>query len=282
MSMIQKLSDWKIRNPGRIPNWPKRATFQLLKASQSMRCMPDYCIIGAQKSGTTSLYSYLALHPQVRPSYVKEIHYYNKNYSNGLKWYRAHFPLGPLRRADRPFITGEASTMYLHDPDTPSRMLEDLPEIRLLLVLRNPVDRAISHYHHRIRTGREDRPIEVAMEQAISAATSGKFVDGSETDYLRNGHYAEDLEHWTTVYPSDQFLVLQAEALFKDPRDAFKRVSDFLDIDYLVPDESRRKFNAGAYDKRETEAYRSALADYFKPHNRRLYESPLIDFTWED
>lgn len=282
MSIMQKLSDWKIRNPGKIPNWPKQAAFQLLRATQSMRCLPDYCIIGAQKSGTTSLYSYLALHPQVRPSYVKEIHYYNKHCAKGLKWYRAHFPVGPLRRDERSFITGEASTMYLHDTDTPSRMHEDLPDIRLLLVLRDPVDRAISHYHHRIRTGREDRPIEVAMEQAISAASAGKFVAGSETDYLRNGHYAEDLEHWTTVYPSDQFLVLQAEALFKDPRDAFKRVSDFLDIDYLVPDESRRKFNAGAYDKRETEAYRSALADYFKPHNRRLYESSLIDFTWGD
>ena len=163
MSLSQKFSNWKIRNPGKIPDWSKRAAFQLLRATQSMRCLPDYCIIGAQKSGTTSLYSYLALHPQVKPSYVKEIHYYNKHFSKGIEWYRAHFPIDWYGRSAKGFITGEASTMYMYDADCPTRMYADVPDIRLLLVLRDPGDRAVSHFHHRVRTGRESRSIDEAF-----------------------------------------------------------------------------------------------------------------------
>lgn len=277
--IIKKISDWKIRNPGKIPNWPKQVAFQLLKATQSMRCMPDYCIIGAQKSGTTSLYSYLALHPQVKPSYVKEIHYYNDYYNKGQKWYRAHFPLGPLERAKRDFITGEASTMYLHDSVSARRMFADVPDIKLMLVLRNPVDRAVSHYHHRIRSGRETRSFEDAMSRALSNARAGEFTSGTETDYLRYGCYAKDIKRWLEVFPEEQLRVIQAEALFENPAPIFKDVSDFLGIDYLKP-VSSRKFNAGGYVKDEV-SLQAELEEYFKPFNADLYSMKSVDFSWD-
>lgn len=279
MSIIQKMSDWKIRNPSKIPNWPKRLAFRLLRATQSMRCMPDYCIIGAQKSGTTSLYSYLALHPQVKPSFVKEIHYYNDHYAKGRKWYRAHFPLGPLDCNKRNFITGEASTMYLHDSASAVRMFEDVPSIKLLLVLRNPVDRAVSHYHHRIRSGRETRSFEDAMSSALSNARAGKFMSGTETDYLLYGCYAKDIRHWLEVFPGEQLRVLQAEALFKDPAPIFKEVSDFLGIEYLES-ASSRKFNSGGYSK-DPVSLRSELEEYFHPFNAELYQLPSVKFKWD-
>ncbi len=279
MSITQKLSDWKIRNPGKIPNWPKQAAFQLLKATQSMRCLPDYCIIGAQKSGTTSLYSYLALHPQVRPSYVKEIHYYNKHFIEGKKWYRAHFPLGPLDREKRDFITGEASTMYLHDTESPARMFADVPHIKLMLVLRNPVDRAVSHYHHRVRSGRETRSFDEALKSALLKVKAGEYVSGTETDYLRYGCYVEDIKHWLNFFPEEQFRVIQAEALFESPAPIFKEVSDFLGIDYLEPTSSR-KFNSGGY-KKDDASLRSELEAYFQPFNEALYRLSSVGFKWD-
>lgn len=277
--IIKKFSNWKIRNPGKIPNWPKRVAFQCLKATQSLRCMPDYCIIGAQKSGTTSLYSYLALHPQVRPSYVKEIHYYNQYFNEGKKWYRAHFPLGPLDREKRGFITGEASTMYLHDPESPARMFVDVPEIKLMLVLRNPVDRAVSHYHHRIRSGREMRSFNEAFESALFKVKAGDYVSGAETDYLRYGCYVEDIKHWLEIFPEEQLRVIQAEALFESPAPIFKEVSEFLGIDYLEPTSSR-KFNSGGY-KKDDSSLRSELEAYFQPFNEALYQLPSVGFKWE-
>ncbi len=278
MSIRRKLSDWKIRNPGKIPEWPKKAAFKVLRATQSMRCMPDYCIIGAQKSGTTSLYSYLALHPQVKPSYVKEIHYYNKHYGNGLKWYRAHFPVGSLDPSCRNFITGEASTMYLHDTKTPVRMFKDVPDVKLMLVLRNPVDRAISHYHHRVRSGREKRTIDEAMHSALCRVSAGDFESGTETDFLAYGCYAEYLNNWHKVFQPKQFLVMQAEAFFADPLPEFRKVSEFLGIDYLPP-VTTRHFNAGEY-KKEDLFLREELASYFRAYNEELYRMAQIDFFW--
>lgn len=279
MGAIEYLSDWKILNPGKIPNWPKRAAFQILKATQSMRCLPDYCIIGAQKSGTTSLYSYLALHPQVRPSYVKEIHYYNKHFAKGKKWYRAHFPLGSLDREKRDFITGEASTMYLHDPDSPARMYADVPRVKLMVVLRNPVGRAVSHYHHRVRSGREMRSFDDALGSALIKVKAGEYVSGTETDYLRYGCYAKDIQHWLAIFPEEQLRVIQAEALFERPAPIFKEVSEFLGIDYLEPASSRR-FNTGGY-KKEGTSLLSEIEEYFKPFNEALYQMPLVRFRWE-
>lgn len=279
MSLSRQISNWKINNPGKIPDWPKRLAFKALRATQQLRCMPDYCIIGAQKSGTTSLYSYLALHPQVKPSHVKEIHYYNDHYVKGRKWYRAHFPIGPIDRSGRDFITGEASTMYLHDVDTPARMLADVPDIKLMLVLRNPVDRAISHYHHRIRSGRETRSVDEAFETALIRAGESDFESGTETDYLAYGAYAKYIEHWLSIFPENQFLVMQAEAFFEDAAPQFEKVSRFLDIDFIPPEESR-KFNAGAYDKKSNVQLRRDLEAYFKPLNESLYTMALVDFRW--
>ena len=279
MGVGRAISDWKIRNPGSIPDWPKRLAFACLRATQRWRALPDYCIFGAQKSGTTSLYSYLALHPEVKPSYVKEIHYYNQHYTNGLKWYRSHFPIGSIKRSKRKFITGEASTMYLHHEETPLRLREDCPDIKLILVLRNPVDRAISHYHHRIRTGRETRDMETAFREALERARSDNFVPGSETDFLAYGRYVSYLQHWMSIYPKEQILVLQAEALFTDPRSAFERVSEFLQIRFVEP-EAERKFNVGAYKNQPDTELLQPLRDYFEPFNQQLYKMDLIDFEW--
>ena len=251
----------------------------MLKATQSLRCMPDYCIIGAQKSGTTSLYSYLALHPQVRPSYVKEIHYYNQHYIEGKKWYRAHFPLGPVDREKRDFITGEASAIYLYDAESPARMFADVPEIKLMLVLRNPVDRAVSHYHHRVRSGRETRSFNEAFDSALLKMKAGDSVPGTETDYLRYGCYVEDIKHWLTIFPAEQLRVIQAETLFESPAPIFKEVSEFLGIDYLEP-ASSRKFNSGGY-KKDNSSLRSELDAYFQSFNEALYQLPSVGFKWD-
>ena len=125
-------------------------------ATSALRRGPDFVIIGAKRGGTTSLYRYLHEHPSIQPlfpgrQHVKGVHYYDSNYERGLRWYRSHFPLEAggrhlVRPARRPAIAGEASPYYLFHPLAAERLARDFPGVRIIVNLRDPVDRAYSHY----------------------------------------------------------------------------------------------------------------------------------------
>ena len=119
---------------------------------------PDFLIIGTQRGGTTSLYDYLSEHPCIAGAVKKEIEFFDLNYHRGIGWYRAHFPsvlerLYARRARGRKLVTGEATPYYLFHPHAPRRMQEAAPESRLIILLRNPVERAYSHYWHEVRHG---------------------------------------------------------------------------------------------------------------------------------
>ena len=103
------------------------------------RRLPDFLIIGAQKCGTSSMFAYLNQHPQMKLPDVKEIHFFDLNYSNGLDWYTSHFPPASLSHR---MVTGEASPYYLFHPHVPERVRLHCPDVKLVVMLRNPVDRA--------------------------------------------------------------------------------------------------------------------------------------------
>ena len=112
--------------------------FRMITAIQ--RSFPDFIIIGAQMCGTTSLYDYLAKHPNVLLSYVKEIHFFDHSYNKGLLWYRSFFPLRIIKGKR---MTGEASPYYIFHSHSAKRIAKTLPSVKLIVMLRNPVDRSI-------------------------------------------------------------------------------------------------------------------------------------------
>src|SRR5690606_33886153 len=123
----------------RILTWKKRA-------------LPDFIIVGAQKAGTTSLFHYLSEHPQIISPYKKEVHYFDgglnpeiDTFKKGEKWYRSNFPRKPKSKSIKTF---EASPLYLFNPLAPQRIKDLLPNVKLIILLRDPVERAISQYHH--------------------------------------------------------------------------------------------------------------------------------------
>src|SRR5437764_5111475 len=128
--------------------------------TSSLRLLPDFLIIGTQRGGTTSLYHYLKTHPCVQLANTKDTHFFDKKFNKGLSWYRGHFPtrLGKYytqRVRQQPFVTGEASPSYLFHPHAPGRVAQLLPSARLIVLLRNPVDRAYSQYFHAVKLGHE-------------------------------------------------------------------------------------------------------------------------------
>src|SRR5439155_3447898 len=162
--------DISSRVPGGLKQLLKTGIRACTVRTSAIRMLPDYLIIGAQRAGTTSLYLYLTQHPCVAPVVIgKGVHYFDVDFAKGPGWYRGHFPVAARRYLsrvgrDRPLITGEGSPYYLFHPLVPERVAALLPEARLIALLRDPVERAYSHYQHFVERGIETLTFEQALE----------------------------------------------------------------------------------------------------------------------
>ena len=203
---------------------------QLRRAVRSARAyarrpgrLPEFLIIGGQRCGTTSLYRYLADHPSVRPAIGKELQYFSLHHDRGERWYRGHFPRRP--DAVRSF---EASPYYLFDPAVPARVAATLPAARFVALVRDPVERAWSHYLHSRRYGIEPLSFADALDAEPERLASG---GRREYSYQARGFYAEQLERWYAAIDPARILVVRTERLNTD----YPAILDFLGLPPHVP-----------------------------------------------
>ena len=239
--------------------------------------LPDFVVLGTQKGGTSFFYRLLTEHPLVRGAAAKELHFFDNKFAEGVGWYRRCFSEG--ERVDgRRTITGEASPSYLFDPRVPERMARIVPEARLIALLRNPVDRAYSHYQMEVRRGREARSFEVATEEEMTSAEGEENAVDVRYAYLKRGLYAEQLERFSFFANRDRLLVVKSENLFTRRPEVLERVSTFLGLPAF---ESTLAPPAGKapYEPMDP-VTRRRLEGYFEPHNERLYGLLSTDFGW--
>ena len=250
--------------------------------SQNTRA-PNFIIIGAQKSGTTSLANYIDQHPQVIPAIKKETHFWYRDFSKGINWYLAHFP--PIPKLQN-FITGEATPNYLEYYHSAKRIYNVFPNVKLLVIFRNPVDRAVSQYYHWVRIKREERSFEKTIDSELEMLL--KNPDKPQGDqnywqqqfgnYIGRGVYVEFIKKWMEIFPREQFIILKAEDLYEKPGTTMKQVFNFLGLaEHQL--QNYRKLNAGYYQPIK-QSVRQRLTTYFKPHNQRLEEYLGIKFNW--
>lgn len=247
------------------------------------RPLPDFMIIGAQKCGTSSLFHYLSSAPDVERSARKELRYFSTRWARGILWYRSHFSL----RARLPGrITGEASPNYLFHPAAPQRAAQAVPDARLIVLLRDPVDRAYSHYWHSRRRGVEDLGFAAALKAESSRLAHADPNDQASSyyrhSYLARGRYVEQLVRWLELFAANQIVVVQSERLFEHPTRVTQDICSFLRVrapERSVDDEAK---NPGRYGSPLDPVLRRSLSRYFQPYNERLYELPCVDFTWTD
>lgn len=237
------------------------------------RALPDAVVLGAMKSGTSSLHHYLVQQPGVIEPLRKEVHYFDLNFARGEAWYRAHFG-----RDGEPGLNLDSSPYYLFHPAVPQRLHAVLPGAKLVALLRDPVRRAYSHYWHERDKGRETLSFEdaVAAEAERLGDAQRRLADGTlehsrdhqHFSYLARGRYAEQLDRWFAVFPRAQLLVLRFEDLARDPLGVLNVTLDFLGLPRAeaVSLEARntRRYPAMA------QATAAQLQEYFEPHNRRL------------
>jgi hypothetical protein len=264
-----------------------------------IRMAPDFLIIGTQRGGTTSLYRYLKAHPSIGASSNKDVHFFDRRFHKGVSWYRGHFPTHiekflAERSHGRPFLTGEASPSYLFHPHAPRRAAQVLPHARLIVLLRDPVSRAYSQYHHARKLGFEHLSFEEAIEaeeERFAREHERVLQDEhyySETykhlSYLRKGIYVDQLKAWMSVFPREQFLILKSEEFYADPAATFKQVLAFLGLaQEAVPvgQQQYKPYNNNTYSSKMDPAMRKRLQEYFAPYNARLYEFLNVDFGWD-
>src|SRR6188508_2786047 len=212
---------------------PVRRRFRY--ATRKRRILPSFLIIGAQRAGTTSLFRYLLAHPDVAgPSggdaavwWVKETHFFDEKFAKGVDWYRSFFPLAATRERYRKrghdLQAGEATPYYMFHPAVPARVAAALPDVRLIAILRDPVERAWSHYRHEIDLGYETLSFEDALaceddriageEERLRADPSAVSFAHQHHSYAARGRYLEQLERWWEVFPRERLLVIRSEDL---------------------------------------------------------------------
>ncbi|AFZ36255.1 sulfotransferase [Stanieria cyanosphaera PCC 7437] len=244
---------------------------------------PNFLIIGAAKAGTTSLYHYLSQHPQILPAVKKEVGYFNRsdNLQPNLNWYLSHFPTIP---EETNFITGEATPSYLIS-DVQEQVFALFPQIKLILVLRNPVERAISHYYHRLKHGWESNSLEIAINSELAMLKQlehqeqiEQFCREKNSVYLLGGLYVHTIKRWLKIFAKEQLLILTNEQLLSEPEQTMKQIYIFLN---LADNHNLqfKKHNVGSYNHQD-EQLRENLSQFFISHNTQLEEYLGMKFNW--
>ncbi len=261
----------------------KRIELESRIAFPIKRKSPDFMIIGTQKGGTTSLYDYLIQHPDVQSTFRKEIHFFDNNYDKGMKWYKSFFPLSSKKG-----ITGEATPFYLFHPLVPNRIKKDIGDIKFIVLLRNPIERAFSHYKMEKRRGYEKLSFRKALdvEEDRLSKSYKKVIDGQTIvdyqtfSYKERGKYAEQLKRWFEIFPRENFLILNSENLFNKPNEIYQQVESFLGLDPFS-EVNFEKLNADKTKQTMDPSISTYLSEYFRGHNKELFSLIGKDFKWQ-
>lgn len=243
--------------------------------------LPDFLIIGAQKAGTTSLHAWLADHPCVHVPAVKELHFFDHRPHGELSDYLRAFP-------DRPdgVLSGEATPYYLFHPLVPDRVRSALPDVRLIVMLRDPVERAISHHNHETVLGFESLDLRTALASEGTRLTGaedrlrnlGRCFAHQHYSYVSRGLYLQQLERWWQLVDRSRMYVCLSEQLFADPLGGLARICDFLGLEPHVP-ASLRPRNVKPRRAPPADVV-AALRERFTEPNRQLAEVLRCDLGW--
>lgn len=240
-----------------------------------LRRLPEILVVGSMRSGSSSLFEFLADHPDVAKPSRKEMHFFDLNFHRGENWYRAYFP---VRRSA---LTVDASPSYLVHTRAADRAHQTVPDARVIALLRDPVARAWSHFRLRRAKGTEKRTFHDLVEEEANGETNALCAFGhvSDISIVGAGLYAAQLWPWFNEFGRDRVLVVKAEQLFGDDS-TLLRVQEFVG---LAPTEVRlHRLNiAPAHTDDHADDHATArLREFYRPSNEELFSLIGRDFGW--
>ena len=260
-------------------------------ATAKKRALPNFIIIGAQKSGTTSLHNYLSQHPQLLAASRKEVQYFDgglipeiNTFKKGENWYRSHFPL--IKKLGKNCQTFDANPNYIFNPVVPKRIFKLIPNAKLVVVLRNPTERAISHYFHMERKNFDTLPMLEAMKEEenrlkeILEHEDYKNRSFRRHSYKLRGHYKEQIERYLKYFSKEQIHIISSEEFFNHPEKALKNIFNFIGVDSSFKVKDLKPKNVSENRNKVNNVVYSYLDSYFSTHNKALFNLIEKKFDW--
>jgi len=263
-------------------------------ATAGRRQLPSFLMVGAQRAGTTSLFRALMSHPLVHAAnYHKGVNYFDVNYQRDFSWYQGHFPTAAhLRRTTRSAagdpVTFEASGYYMFHPRAAARIARDLPDVRIVAMLRDPVERAYSAWKHEHARGFEWATFEVALDledhrlegevERMLADPGYQSVHHRHHAYVRRGQYHEQLVRLHEHLSPERVHVVESESFFTSPEATYSELLDFLGLPAVMPERFDR-WNGRPSAPMSTQT-RSRLREHFASHDRALANLMGREVAW--
>ncbi|MCW2815509.1 MAG: hypothetical protein JWN84_2964, partial [Nocardioides sp.] len=264
--------------PARAESTARSLTHLWGRATVRARMTPEVLVVGAQRSGTTTLFRLLAEHPAlVRPTLSKGTGYFDDHYDRGRAWYLAHFPLRRPGGRQRAF---EVSGYYLCHPLAAQRIARDLPGVQVVVLVRDPVERARSAHGHELARGFETLGLAEAL--ALEPVRTAGELDRLARDpghrshahrhhaYLQRGEYAAQIRRYVDALGRDRVHVVDADRFFADPVGEYVRLQQDLGLPVVVPD-AVEAVNART-PRPVPDELRRRLLRHYEPHDAELTE----------
>lgn len=255
------------------------------------RVLPDFLIIGAKRCGTTSLFSHLPEHPSISKSHHDNMGFFNDNFHLGVNWYKSFFPTIShkikIQKQYGKFLAFDVTTRYMESKTTAENIKKTKPDMKIIIMLRNPVDRAYSQFNVSVKEKAERLDFEKAISEEISRLnyeldeSQRKSLEFSISDrhYIKKGLYAKQLKPWFDIFSKENILVLSTEEFKRNGREIYKEIFSFLDIpDFKI--NGKEMMEKGDYLPMKVNT-RKILLDFFREHNEELFELIGKKFEWD-
>ena len=205
----------------------------------------DFSVIGAQKSGTTTLFKYLAEHPSIYVPPEKEVPFFSNNdyYKKGWEWYLNRV----FGDAPKDMVWGKVTPQYMCYQQVPERLFSEMPNVKCIAILRNPVERAYSHYRMGVGRGYESHSFEECIQAQLSlkALTESRLNPTRTNSYIIWGEYGRIISGYTQHFPIEQILILYTESLEHNPKDLLMQIYNYLAVEPFQPKGIGQKFRQG-------------------------------------
>ena len=280
-----------INNSSKTRNFYQVVYHQLLKRNifaltGSIRVLPDFLVIGAKRCGTTSLFYHLPEHQCISKSPHDNMGFFNDNFHLGVNWYKSFFPTiftrNKIKSEFENFLAFDVTTTYMEEESTANNVYQTKPNMKIIVILRNPVDRTYSQYHLNLREKAEKRSFEDVIEENMNRLDKKSHkrheikpkFSAEGNNYLKKGLYAQQLRYWLKIFPRKNILILSTEEFESNQQAIYNKIFEFLNISKF------EKMEKGSYPQMKSET-RSLLLDYFRSHNNELFKLINKKFDWE-
>ena len=294
MSFRKYLKNWLLDHPWLNPYGFTRQRFYG-NITSPIRILPDFLIAGFNRSGTMSLFEYMGQHPNIKNASRREIHYFTLSYWRGLNWYKSYFPTIIYKKFFEnknkvKLLTGEAAPHYVFHPLAIKRIKQLMPNVKLIIVFRNPIDNVYSHYQW-YKKGKIEKD---SLEDAVNTDkqryeiierlyNSDQVKEHTFKDvkmpYVSYATYVKYIKQLLEIFPREQILFLKNNELSENPQEVLQEVFNFLQVkEFRVEDLKKR--NVAKYDNMKSST-REYLAKYFEPYNKELEELLGMTFDWK-